>query len=258
MIQEDLMGKDDTRKALITGADRGLGLAACREFLADGWEVFAGQFMPRWPELAELAADNADRLHIVPLDVSCDASVDAALLLVEQRTSCLNAILNVAGISRIPAEAGFEFRDGTVFERPNIAGAMYIMNTNVFGPLRVNNRFVPLLLKAEGDKTIVNVSSEAGSMTCQTVVRGDTYAYCMSKAAVNMQSHILQNSLAAQGVKVLAVDPGWLRSYITGRLNLEATVEPADSARGILNLIKTRRDPGGHQYFYYDGREMRY
>jgi NAD(P)-dependent dehydrogenase (short-subunit alcohol dehydrogenase family) len=80
----------------------------------------------------------------------------------------------------------------------------------------------------------------------------------MSKAALNMQSHILQNSLVKYGVKVLAVDPGYLRSYITGRLNLEATVEPADSARGILNLVKTQRDPGGHMYFYYNGREMQY
>jgi NAD(P)-dependent dehydrogenase (short-subunit alcohol dehydrogenase family) len=245
-------------KALITGADRGLGLAACKEFLADGWEIFAGQFMPQWPDLAELAAASAGRLHIIPLDVSSDASVDAALLLVEQQTSSLNLIFNVAGISRIPPESGIEFQDGTVFERPNIAGAAYIMNTNTFGPLRVNNRFVPLLLKAEGDKTVVNVSSEAGSMTCQTVVRERMYAYCMSKAAVNMQSHILQNSLAKYGVKVLAVDPGYLRSYITGRLNLEATVDPADSARGILNLVKTRRDPGGHSYFYFDGREMQY
>jgi NAD(P)-dependent dehydrogenase (short-subunit alcohol dehydrogenase family) len=124
--------------------------------------------------------------------------------------------------------------------------------------MRVNNRFVPLLLKAEGDKTVVNVSSEAGSMTCQTLAREDTYAYCMSKAAVNMQSHILQNSLVTYGVKVLAVDPGWLRSYITGKLNLEATVEPADSARGIMNLIASQRDPKGHMYFYYSGREMQY
>jgi NAD(P)-dependent dehydrogenase (short-subunit alcohol dehydrogenase family) len=245
-------------KALITGADRGLGLAACKEFLADGWEVFAGQFMPQWAELGELAAANAGRLHIIPLDVANDASVDAALLLVEQQTSSLNLIFNVAGIARPPAEAGFEYKDGTVFERPNVAGALYVINTNTFGPLRVNNRFIHLLLKAEGDKTIVNVSSEAGSMTCQTVVREHTYAYCMSKAAVNMQSHILQNSLVKYGVKVLAVDPGYLRSYITGRLNLEATVEPADSARGILNLVKTRRDPRGHSYFYFDGREMQY
>ncbi|MDR1972171.1 MAG: SDR family NAD(P)-dependent oxidoreductase [Treponema sp.] len=247
-----------TEKVLITGADRGLGLAACKVFLADGWEVFAGQFMAAWPELGELAGAHGDKLHIIPLDVSSDASVDAALLLVQERTSYLNVILNVAGLSRIPKETGIDFKDGTVFERPNFAGAIYILNTNTFGPMRVNNRFIPLLLKAEGDKTIVNISSEAGSMTCQTVVREHTYAYCMSKAAVNMQSHILQNSLVSYGVKVLAVDPGYLRSYITGRLNLEATVEPADSAGGILNLIKTQRDPRGHQYFYFDGRKMQY
>jgi NAD(P)-dependent dehydrogenase (short-subunit alcohol dehydrogenase family) len=246
------------KKALITGADRGLGFAACKEFLADGYEIFAGQFMPQWPDLAELVAANPGRLHIIPLDVSSDASVDAALVLVRQQTNYLNVIFNVAGIARVPQEAGFEFKDGTVFDRPNFAGVVYMMNTNTFGPMRINNRFIPLLLDAEGDKTIVNVSSEAGSMTDQTVVRKDTYAYCMSKAAVNMQSHILQNSLVDQGVKVLAVDPGWLRSYMSGKLNEKATVEPADSARGILNLIKTQRDPKGHMYFYWAGREMHY
>jgi NAD(P)-dependent dehydrogenase (short-subunit alcohol dehydrogenase family) len=248
------------KKALITGADRGLGYAACKVFLEAGYEVFAGQFMPQWPQLGELARTGAGKLHLIPLDVSSDASVDAARLLVEQKTASLNVILNVAGITRVPPEAGFEFPDGkmTIFDRPNIAGIQYLFNTNLYGPLRVNNRFVPLLLKDKGDKTVVNISSEAGSMTDMTVAREVSYAYCMSKAALNMQSRLLQNTLAREGVKVLAVHPGWLRSYMGGKINEEATEDPGDSARGILRLIDEKRDPQGHLYYWWDGREMRF
>jgi NAD(P)-dependent dehydrogenase (short-subunit alcohol dehydrogenase family) len=68
----------------------------------------------------------------------------------------------------------------------------------------------------------------------------------------------LQNTLAREGVKVLAVHPGWLRSYMAGTLNGEATEDPLESARGILKLITEKRDPGGHLYYWYDGREMRF
>jgi NAD(P)-dependent dehydrogenase (short-subunit alcohol dehydrogenase family) len=240
------------RKVLITGADRGLGLALCKVFLDKGWEVFAGQYMPEWPELAAL---KNDALHCVPLDVASDESVDAALAAVAAQTDSLDIILNVAGIIA-PAGKGGVFTDGSIFERPDSDAFAAIYNTNTLGPLRVCNRFVPLLLKTLGDKTVVNISSEAGSMTEQA--RRDTYAYCMSKAALNMQSYLLQNSLAEYGVKVLAVHPGWLRTYMSGSVNTEATVEADDSALALYTLIQEKRAIPGHMYYDYTGREMSY
>jgi NAD(P)-dependent dehydrogenase (short-subunit alcohol dehydrogenase family) len=95
-------------------------------------------------------------------------------------------------------------------------------------------------------------------MTDMDSPREEMFAYCMSKAAVNMESRLIQNCLARDGVKVLAIHPGWLRSYITGKLNMEATVEPADAAAGIFRLIREQRDPAGHMYYKYDGKEMHY
>lgn len=71
-----------------------------------------------------------------------------------------------------------------------------VFNTNTLGTLRVTNSLIPLIVKSS-DKLIVNISSEAGSIsTCQ---RSSWYAYCMSKAALNMQSAIIHNSLKELG-----------------------------------------------------------
>ena len=68
----------DSLYALVTGADRGLGLALSAGLLERGWQVFAGQYMPDWPELEALAGKYPRALHILPLDVSSIDSAKAA------------------------------------------------------------------------------------------------------------------------------------------------------------------------------------
>ena len=82
-------------KALVTGTDRGLGLAFTDLLLREGWEVFAGQYMQGETGLAALAQEFPDRLHITPLDVSSDESVDRALATVSGMTDSLNLIANI-------------------------------------------------------------------------------------------------------------------------------------------------------------------
>lgn len=248
-------------KALVTGADRGLGLAFTELLLGEGWEVFAGQYMPKEKNLEALAAAYPETLHVIPLDISSDASVDQALETVSAMTDSLNLIANIAGIMAstiVDAEVRDSLTgDGTIFDPMNSDALLRLFNVNTLGPMRVTNRFVRLLLAAEGDRTLVNISSEAGSIQTPTVERDFMYGYCMSKTAVNLQSKFLQRSLAPKGVRVFNIEPGYMKSFIiTGTYRAEATVECADSARGIYKMIRERRDVDGDIYFRYSGEKL--
>src|ERR1043165_7093381 len=87
-----------SRTTFITGADRGLGFALCAGLLEQGWEVFAGQYMPEWRELNALASKYPDRMHMIPLDVSSDESVRAAAGVVAMQTEHIDLLINNAGI----------------------------------------------------------------------------------------------------------------------------------------------------------------
>jgi len=73
LVQQDALGQERfsmQRTVLVTGADRGLGFALCTGLLDRGWRIFAGQYMPNWPELTALAGQFPESLHIVPLERS--------------------------------------------------------------------------------------------------------------------------------------------------------------------------------------------
>ncbi len=248
-------------KALVTGADRGLGLAMTDLLLHEGWEVFAGQYMPKETGLAALLEQFPHTLHIIPLDISSDESVDRALATVSAMTNDLNLIANIAGIMAstiVEAEVRDSLTgDGTIFDPMNSEALLRLFNVNTLGPMRVTNRFVNLLLAGEGDRTLVNISSEAGSIQTPTVERDFMYGYCMSKTAVNLQSKFLQRSLAPKGVRVFNIEPGYMKSFIiTGTYRAEAAVECADSAKGIYKMIRERRDVDGDIYFRYSGEKL--
>src|SRR5688572_19239164 len=82
----------------VTGGDRGLGFALCAGLLEQGWQVFAGQFMPEWPDLSHLAGQYSQMLHIIPLDVSRVESVQAAAQTVAALTDQVDVLINNAGI----------------------------------------------------------------------------------------------------------------------------------------------------------------
>jgi len=124
------------------------------------------------------------------------------------------------------------------------------LNVNTFGPLRVTQQFLPLLDKGAG-KLIINVSSEAGSIgDCR---RSSEYAYCMSKAALNMQSRILQNDLGSRGFRVLVIHPGWMRTDMGGP---EADIHPDEAAEGIFGLSMKPWKAGESLYMDYQGKSL--
>jgi NAD(P)-dependent dehydrogenase (short-subunit alcohol dehydrogenase family) len=220
--------------ALVTGADRGLGLALCAGLLKRGWRVFAGQYISDWPELNELAAQNADRLVQVPLDVTSVKSAHAAAERVRELTGRLDVLINNAGV--ISTDKERSIREGQNYEDMH---RMY--DVNALGPLRVVEAFLPLM-ETSPHKRLCFVSSEAGSIARAN--RRSWFGYTMSKSALNMAVKILFNDLRPQGFTFRLYHPGWVRSYMLGSKNIEADLEPEEAAVPALEHFLSGIEPG--------------
>ncbi len=227
--------------ALITGTDKGLGKYLLNTFLVHGYRVFAGRYgnQTSYDDSRNLGGD---ALTVVPLDVSDPASVEAAARTVRDATDSLDLIINNAGIIHSHHDAPLEEID--IEEIPQV------LNVNSLGPLRVTKAFLPLLRKGSG-KLIINISSEAARIEeCKYV---DRIGYCMSKTGVNIQSKILQNALGGEGIKILAIHPGWMQTDMGG---LAADIPPIESARGIFDLSERSWAADDLLYMDYTGKKM--
>ena len=208
---------------VVTGADMGLGLSLVKRFLQAGYRVFAGVYRSAG-DLNALVEEYGDALRLVPLDVADMDSVREAARQVAEGIDHLDLVINNAGIHLKDSPQALEQLD---FSNGQFQQTMEV---NTFGPLRVVQQFLPLLEGGER-KLIINISSEAGSIA--DCWRESQFAYCMSKAALNMQSKILQNYLKPRGYKVLAIHPGWMRTYMGGP---DAALNPDEPADGIFQL----------------------
>lgn len=234
-------------KAYITGADRGLGFALTKSLLENGYIVFAGSYMPKWTQLSELNEIYPTDLTLVPLDVSDDLSVNQAANLIASKTDSLDLLINNAAIATD--------RSGTILEDLHFDDMRKMLEINTFGPLRVTHSVIKLLLNGER-KLLVNISSEAGSI--KNCWRVNEFAYSMSKASLNMQSAILQNHLREYGVKVLAIHPGWLKTYMLGDRNEKATLEAEESAYAIMKILLSKELFTYPMFIDHEGNEMQF
>lgn len=238
---------------LITGANRGLGFTLAEKSLQAGCRVFAGA-QQLGEGLASLRARFPEKLAVVSLDVTSMASVRQAAHEVSEKVGSLDVLINNAGVHLEDKHTPLEELD---LEDQHLQKSMEV---NAFGPLRVTREFLPLLEKGDR-KLIMNISSEAGSIgDCW---RKQEFAYCMSKAALNMQTKILQNCLEPRGFKLLAVHPGWMRTDMGGQ---DADIDPSEAAEGILSLAlkqwasnELQSDgPGDGIYLDYQGNRLRW
>jgi len=124
------------------------------------------------------------------------------------------------------------------------------MQVNAFGPLRVTQQFMPLLTKGSG-KTIVNISSEAGSIG--DAARTCEFEYCMTKAALNMQTKLLANALGNQGFRVLSIHPGQMRTDMGGP---GADIAPEEASLGIVQIATDPTCATNGAYLDYRGKAM--
>jgi NAD(P)-dependent dehydrogenase (short-subunit alcohol dehydrogenase family) len=231
-----------TKVALVTGANRGLGLEIARQLGQAGVRALVAARDPQKGEqaAAELVAEGLDADTVV-LDVESAGSVEAAAAQVTKDHGRLDILVNNAGI--LPeATAG----DAT---RPlDLALFRTTFETNVFGAVAVTQGFLPLLRRSPAGR-IVNISSTMGSLADQGDPTSPYYgivvpAYQASKAALNGLTVALAKSLADTPIKVNSVCPGWVQTDLGGPDNRAAAPLRADEAARIAVTMACLPDDG--------------
>jgi NAD(P)-dependent dehydrogenase (short-subunit alcohol dehydrogenase family) len=224
---------------LITGANRGLGLEFARQYLDDGWQVFAAcRDQGSASDLRRLADPSDDKLRMMALDVTDPMSIKATAE--ELEGQAIDLLLNNAGVMGA--------------QRQTIGNIDYeewakVLDVNTLGPMRVSEALVDHVARSER-KLIVTLTSGMGSIADNTS-RG-SIAYRSSKAAVNMVMRSLAIDLAPRGITCVVVNPGWVLTDMGGP---HAKMTPAESVRRMRDLIETLGPARSGRFFNHDGRE---
>jgi NAD(P)-dependent dehydrogenase (short-subunit alcohol dehydrogenase family) len=225
---------------LVTGANRGIGLALVKQWLAvTDAHVFATARQPdAAADLHTLQRQHPDRLTLVKLEVTSAADIDAAVAAVRQQTAALDVLVNNAGIDP---------DDGWSLELLKPEVMLRAFEVNTVAPAMITKAFLPLL-KASDRPRVVNISSDMGSIENRTY--SDSHAYCASKAALNMVTRGFAVELRRDHVTLVCLDPGWVQTDMGGA---DAPLEPVESARGIVNVVSGLTPQDSGRYLRWDG-----
>jgi NAD(P)-dependent dehydrogenase (short-subunit alcohol dehydrogenase family) len=230
---------------LVTGANRGIGLALTRVLLASGHAVIAGCRKPDLAaELKQLVLSHPETLDLIECDLDSEKELRSTAEASLNRRKKLDVLVNNAGIM---PEAGQE----SILDI-DLGLLRQAFSTNVLGTMRVIRAFYPLLSKSERPR-IVNVSSSLGSIS--TREGHDHYAYSASKAALNMLTRMIANEFAPQGVTTVAISPGWVRTEMGGE---QATLSPEESAQTLSEAIRKIGPESNGEFLDRNGRTGQY
>jgi NAD(P)-dependent dehydrogenase (short-subunit alcohol dehydrogenase family) len=229
------------RIALVTGANRGIGLGVVRGLAERGYLTILGarDLARGEAAAAELARE---QLSVLPrqLDVTDQSSIDRLAHELGQRHGHLDVLVNNAAIDYDTWQAALNADLQVVREA---------METNVYGPWRMVQTFLPLL-EASRRGRIVNVSSEGGSLAS---MGGGTPAYSLSKAALNALTRMLAAELSRRRPRILvnAVCPGWVATDMGGPGGRPI----AEGAASVLWAVDLP-DDGPSGGFFRDGQPL--
>jgi NAD(P)-dependent dehydrogenase (short-subunit alcohol dehydrogenase family) len=233
---------------LVTGADRGLGYGITQLLLEQGHRVYAGRFMEKWRELDDLKNIYGDKLQIVALDVADTEIVLQAKEVIKKSAACLDMIISNAGVN------GRDNTDEAM--KTNYEHMMHTYNVNSIGAVRLVENMLELMEGSEV-KRLCFVSSEAGSIT--QAWRDEMYSYCMSKAALNMYVKLIYNRLHKQGYSFRLYHPGWIRSYMSGKLSEEGNLSIEEAAKVATHYFFNNEVDESELILYgYDGERFQF
>ena len=221
---------------LITGANRGIGLELVRHYAADGARVMACCRNPQSAEaLRDVISESDGRVTVHQLDVTSAEAVQA--LKNELDETPIDILINNAGVS-----AGHTGEvDYDVWEEA--------FRVNSIAPYRVSTAF-RTNLAAGIDKKLATISSQLGSIANNS---GGYTAYRASKTAVNQVMKGLSHEYRGDGIAVILLHPGWVRTDMGGP---QAPVSPEESAAGLKRVIEALSLDSTGKFIDFQGREL--
>jgi len=241
-------GVTGKRQALVTGANKGIGLAIARGLAQAGLSVWMGaRDRNRGENAVRALRDEGLDVKFLELDVADDESVRRAAETVGSVVGALHVLVNNAGIildlQTPPSELSIEDVKATY-------------DVNLYGPIRVTQAFTPLL-KAAGDARIVMIGSGLGSLTLITDPTSifstvNLLGYSSSKVALNAVTVSFAKEFEPFGVKVNAVEPGQVRTDLNGHTGL---LTPEEGAATIIKMALIDQDGPTGGFFGSHGRQ---
>ncbi|KAL4139037.1 hypothetical protein PRIC2_002535 [Phytophthora ramorum] len=225
------------KTVLITGSNRGIGLAFTKHYVSNGWKVIAAARDPQSAtDLKDLKLEK-----IVQIDTSDEASIAAA---VEQlKDEPIDLLINNAGIG-----------GGGGIDQTTKAEMMKQFEVNTVGPFLVTRAFLPNLKLAatkSGSATVGQVSSRMGSIADNG--SGGMYGYRASKTALNMVNSSLATDLEAEKIIALALHPGYVVTRMTGHTG---QTTPEDSVAGLTKIITEATPEDSGKFFHFNGTRL--
>lgn len=225
--------------ALVTGANRGIGLEVAKQLAQKGATVLLGsRDLEKGKTAAQYLASEGLTVVPVQLDVTQLEDIKQAAQQIEQQYGRLDILINNAGV----LYDTWQNAAGADLDEVELALA-----TNTLGPWRVVKGLLPMLKKSQHGR-IVNVSSGAGSLHDMS---GGTPAYSVSKAALNALTIMLSKNLEADGILVNAVCPGWVATDMGG-----AGGRPVEAGAASVTWAALLPDDGPTGGFFRDGKAI--
>jgi len=221
---------------LITGANRGIGLALAKLYAERGDTVLACCRSPEdAKELRALASEHP--VNVLPLDVTDAASVSA--LAKHIGSTPIDTLVNNAGVG-----------GGPVAEQTaasmNFEAWTHALDVNTLGPARVMQALLPALKRARAPK-VVSITSQLGALALDTPF---ALAYSSSKAALNKFMRLAAIQLKTEGIAVGLIHPGWVKTEMGGP---RAEITPEESAAGIAKVIDGLSLENSGGFFKWNG-----
>lgn len=224
---------------LVTGANRGLGLEFVHQYAQSGVEVIACCRQPEQArDLLSLASDFPGLISIRPMDVGNDTQIRA-----------VSAELSGQPIDVLINNAGVYGPKGIAFDQP-VDTWMDVLRINTVAPVKVAEAFMPQVL-ASNKRTIANITSKMGSIADNG--SGGSVIYRSSKAALNAAMKSVALDHADQGLVVLQLHPGWVRTDMGGPNGL---IDAPESVQGMRKVIADSDSSKSAGFFAYDGQAI--
>lgn len=226
---------------LITGCSRGLGLEFTRQLATSGARVIATCRDPNGADaLNALAAQHRGRVEVLALDVGSPAAIKALARRLGEQGQTLDWLINNAGV--LPTGEKFGAIDADILS--------HTLAVDAVAPFLLAQALAPLLRRGRAPR-IANISSALGSIAGCEAFR--TPSYAIAKAALNMASVLLARALSPDGIRVVALHPGWVRTDMGGE---GAEIDPQTSVSGLLSVIESLTENTDGAFLDYRGKTV--